>query len=130
MPEDYLAAPADLRARIAELTAERDDARSWARHGYEIGQRTCTWADEGVAPKWLTEGHRPEALQPTEAERRWFELDERRGELIALIKDLADPAPCEQFDHHGYCQTHGWLTDESRCPHARATELLTEVDRA
>lgn len=33
-----------------------DEARSWARHGYEIGQRSCTWTDHGVAPKWLTEG--------------------------------------------------------------------------
>lgn len=43
----------------AELTAlydALDEARSWARHGYEIGQRSCTWADHGVAPAWLTEG--------------------------------------------------------------------------
>ena len=33
------------------------DARSWARHGYEIGQRSCTWSDHGVAPKWLTDDH-------------------------------------------------------------------------
>lgn len=32
------------------------DARSWARHGYEIGQRHCGWSDHGVAPAWLTEG--------------------------------------------------------------------------
>lgn len=31
------------------------DARSWARHGYEIGQRSCTWSDAGVAPRWLTD---------------------------------------------------------------------------
>jgi hypothetical protein len=35
-----------------------EEARSWARHGYEIGQRSCTWSDHGVAPKWLT-GHWP-----------------------------------------------------------------------
>jgi hypothetical protein len=38
------------------------DARSWARHGYEIGQRSCTWSDHGVAPKWLTDEHDPDAL--------------------------------------------------------------------
>jgi hypothetical protein len=32
------------------------DARSWARHGYEIGQRSCTWSDQGVAPDWLKSG--------------------------------------------------------------------------
>jgi hypothetical protein len=30
------------------------EARTWARHGYEIAQRSCTWFDHGVAPKWLT----------------------------------------------------------------------------
>lgn len=44
------------------LRADVLDARSWARHGYEIGQRSCTWSDQGVAPTWLTEGHTPEAL--------------------------------------------------------------------
>jgi hypothetical protein len=43
----------------AELTAlydALDEARQWARHGYEIGQRHCGWSDHGVAPTWLTEG--------------------------------------------------------------------------
>jgi hypothetical protein len=31
------------------------EARQWARHGYEIGQRHCGWSDHGVAPAWLTE---------------------------------------------------------------------------
>lgn len=43
-----------------EHAADADDAlaeaRSWARHGYEIGQRHCGWSDHGVAPAWLTEG--------------------------------------------------------------------------
>lgn len=33
-----------------------DEARMWARHGYEIGQRHCGWSDHGVAPAWLTDG--------------------------------------------------------------------------
>lgn len=33
------------------------DARSWARHGFEIGQRSCTWSDNGVAPDWLIYEH-------------------------------------------------------------------------
>jgi hypothetical protein len=41
----------------------------------------------------------------------------------ALLEDLADPDPC-QYDHHGYCQAHGWLQIEPRCPHLRAKELL------
>jgi hypothetical protein len=41
------------------LRQDRDEARSWARHGYEIGQRHCGWTDHGVAPGWLTEGWPP-----------------------------------------------------------------------
>lgn len=36
--------------------SELAEARSWARHGYEIGQRHCGWSGHGVAPAWLTEG--------------------------------------------------------------------------
>jgi hypothetical protein len=36
-----------------------DEARNWARHGYEIGQRHCGWSDHGVAPAWLTEDWPP-----------------------------------------------------------------------
>jgi hypothetical protein len=46
-----------------------------------------------------------------------------RAELIEIIRDLTDPDPC-QYDHHGYCQAHGWMDTEPRCPHARAADLL------
>lgn len=42
-----------VAGREAEKLAE---ARMWARHGYETGQRHCSWSDFGVAPAWLTEG--------------------------------------------------------------------------
>lgn len=41
------------------LTEQLQEARRWARHGYEIGQRHCGWTDHGVAPNWLTEGWPP-----------------------------------------------------------------------
>lgn len=47
------------RAVVSELNSMEDavtEARMWARHGYEIAQRSATWSDFGVAPKWLTEG--------------------------------------------------------------------------
>jgi len=53
--EDYIT----LDARHSEVVAELAEARSWARHGYEIGQRHCGWTDHGVAPAWLTEGWPP-----------------------------------------------------------------------
>lgn len=43
--------------------------------------------------------------------------------LLELIADLTDLSPC-WYDHHGYCQGHGWMATEPRCPHARAAEVL------
>lgn len=43
--------------------------------------------------------------------------------LRELLEHLTDEDPC-WFDHHGYCQAHGWMETEPRCPHARAKELL------
>jgi hypothetical protein len=47
---------AQLRRQLAEAREQLAEARIWARHGYEIGQRHCGWTDHGVAPEWLTEG--------------------------------------------------------------------------
>lgn len=44
-------------------------------------------------------------------------------ELLELIDQMRDPDPC-WYDHHGYCQAHGWMATEPRCPHARAAELF------
>lgn len=51
--------------------------------------------------------------------------DERRRieEALELLRELIDPDVC-WFDHHGYCQAHGWLTNDGQCPHARAKQLL------
>lgn len=46
--------------------SELEEARSWARHGYEIAQRSGTWSDTGVAPAWLTDGWEPGALEGTD----------------------------------------------------------------
>ena len=45
--------------------------------------------------------------------------DLKAGEIIL---DLVDGDDC-YFDHHGYCQAHGWM-DESECPHSRAKKWL------
>lgn len=43
-------------------------------------------------------------------------------ELLGLINDLADMGRCH-YDHHGYCQEHGWFKADIECPHARAQRL-------
>ena len=48
-----------------------------------------------------------------------------RSPLLALIADFVDPDPC-WFDHHGYCQAHGWFETDPKCPHARAKEVLDQ----
>lgn len=45
--------------QLDALYEELNEARMWARHGYEIGQKHCSWSDHGVAPAWLTEGWPP-----------------------------------------------------------------------
>ena len=46
-------------------------------------------------------------------------------ELFDLISDLTDMGDC-YYDHHGYCQEHGWFMSGSECPHARARKLWDE----
>ncbi len=46
-----------------------------------------------------------------------------KTDLLDLVRDFVDPDPCS-FDHHGYCQAHGWTGTTPRCPHARAKEML------
>lgn len=57
---------------------------------------------------------------------------ERTMELLCrsliILKDMVDPNECT-YDHHGYCQEHGWLTKYPPCPHRLAKELLIETKR-
>lgn len=48
------------------------------------------------------------------------------AELSGLVRDLADPDEC-WFDHHGYCQAHGWTATEPACPNGRAQALFPEI---
>lgn len=49
--------------------------------------------------------------------------DEEVERLRALVADFVDSDPC-RYDHHGYCQAHGWFETDPPCPHKRAKELL------
>lgn len=50
-------------------------------------------------------------------------VDRDQSAALTILADMVDPDPC-WYDHHGYCQAHGWTQTEPRCPHARARELL------
>lgn len=45
-------------------------------------------------------------------------------ELIKLVKELADPDPCE-YDHHDFCQAHS--LHPKPCPHGRAKTILNKI---
>lgn len=84
----------ELRAAnewIERLSGEVDEARQWARHGYEIGQRHCGWTDHGVAPTWLTDGW-PRSTGSCEHLKLSADLDTR----ITRARDLHRAA-----DHRG-----------------------------
>ncbi|WP_162602947.1 hypothetical protein [Streptomyces sp. CS090A] len=58
------------------------------------------------------------------------EGSERLALVEALVADFIDPDPCH-FDHHGYCQAHGWFATDPGCPHGRAKALgLEETEEA
>jgi hypothetical protein len=53
---------------------------------------------------------------------------QRAEQAEAILRELIDPSPCDHFDHHGQCQTHGAWDDQGRCLHARGRELLVALD--
>lgn len=86
------------------LRQDRDEARSWARHGYEIGQKHCGWTDHGVAPDWLTEGWPPH-IDSCEHLKKAAEYDEALSRVRALpeqpqVMDAQHPDPSSYL--HGY----------------------------
>lgn len=97
----------ELRAAnewIERLTAERDEARTWARHGYEIGQRHWGWTDHGVAPAWLTDGWQP-SIGTCEHLKKAAEYDE----ALTRVRNLPEQPEAMDAQHpdpsgylHGY----------------------------
>ncbi|MEU1272960.1 hypothetical protein [Streptomyces sp. NPDC005799] len=69
----------NAEARDKELS----EARQWARHGYEIGQKHCGWTDHGVAPAWLTEGW-PNSFDSCEHLKQAAAYDEALSRVRAL----------------------------------------------
>ena len=51
----------------------------------------------------------------------------RNAELKDVLGALTDDDDC-QYDHHGYCQAHGWMTTETRCANARARDMLASQE--
>lgn len=86
---------------IERLAAERDEARGWARHGYEIGQKHCSWSDHGVAPAWLTEGWPPH-IDSCEHLKHAAEYDE----ALTRVRNLPEQPEIMDSQHE---QPQGYL---------------------
>jgi hypothetical protein len=88
---------------IKRLTADREEARNWARHGYEIGQRHCGWTGHGVAPAWLTDGWPPH-IESCEHLKRAADLEEAE----AIRKRVAKEQKGALTDALGMDQLRDW----------------------
>lgn len=73
-----------------------------------------------IETPWTDE--RPVASAQDDRDRLLAERDRLRD----LVRELTDPSPCEQFDHHGNCQTHD---GGDNCAHARAQQYLAALDQ-
>ncbi|MEV0220914.1 hypothetical protein [Streptomyces sp. NPDC050704] len=97
-------APSVVADDDATLQEQLAEARQWARHGYEIGQRHCSWSDHGVAPAWLTEGW-PHHFDSCEHLRRAAEYDEALSRVRALSESpevMNADQPNPEVWRHGY----------------------------
>lgn len=124
---------ADLRAEVIRLHGLLEDARSWARHGYEIGQRSNLWSDHGVAPKWLTTGW-PSHFDADPVTKVVAQLDtlltESRTALRALLGAATTP-PTEgrEIDQPSYDRWHGETVDPDAFGVAGHTYLDASPER-
>jgi hypothetical protein len=93
----------ELIERAEQAEAERAEARMWARHGYEIGQRHCSWSDHGVAPAWLTEGW-PPRFDSCEHLKRAAEYEE----ALTRVRNLPiEPELMDARQEHPSVWRHG-----------------------
>ena len=66
----------------------------------------------------------PEPRQPAPSGTVQDVVRQALGHLRGLLDAMG---PCEQFDHHGYCQSH---FVESPCRAAKAREFLESLSNA
>lgn len=114
-----------------------------APHAYVVVRRThSAWADRPewaggafIVPAhqadeiehWRKQGYTLIGIAPDGDAGTRAVFDPSVEQLRRLLADLTDPDDCD-FDHHGGCQAHGYLTLEpgELCPHAEAKQLLAE----
>lgn len=130
-PARVITDPAELEALpMDSIVVDHHDA------GWQMADRdyddTAVWEYRSAAKssaELLAGGARVRLVHvPGEEDRRGEAIGEPNVEqLRRLLADLTDPDDCD-FDHHGGCQAHGYLTLKpgELCPHAEAKQLLAE----
>jgi hypothetical protein len=117
----------DEGATAEELRGLVDEARMWARHGYEIGQRHCGWADAGVAPAWLTEGW-PRHFDSCEHLKQAADLDTA---LVRVRSLPTEPEVMDAQEPNAGSYLHGYKVAIGDAKHAaRIPASSEEADRA
>ncbi|KKN54865.1 hypothetical protein LCGC14_0587580 [marine sediment metagenome] len=124
---------AKLRAAEADanqLRGERDEATECYGKALKDLEKVLDQRDELL--RWGNAAMvRFEAMLLTKedfidaAAERHRELEADANRLSKALEGITDPDPCTVFDHHGYCQTHGWLS-ETLCGHAAARIALRQ----
>ena len=76
-----------------------------------------------------TEAIAKEAKMTREEALKWrFKMPGLLARSLEILKDIYDEGEC-QYDHHGSCQTHGWINmGNCPCPHMRARALFEEIE--
>lgn len=68
---------------------------------------------------------KPTADQMEQLRRVLPKLADYIENMESLLHDLADHEDGDcRFDHHGYCQEHGWFATDPKCPIQRYKELM------
>ena len=116
----------DWEDELARLRQDRDEARSWARHGYEIGQKHCGWTDHGVAPAWLTEGW-PNSFDSCEHLKQAAELEKAED----IRKRVAKECKTALLDALGMDRTRDWddIRNAARGIRKQRDEQATAIER-
>ncbi|MFE2353437.1 hypothetical protein [Streptomyces parvulus] len=119
MAEAWMRSQAEVTGRL-EWVADEQLATGRYDRWFELVQRHDDGVDTG--PGIIVRRRLADETTDTETTAD-------TSELLGLIRDFLDPDPCS-FDHHGYCQAHGYLGGEPMsCPHGRAKKLLAELDQ-
>lgn len=109
---------AEAVAEIKKLKDTREGATHWAGNAVHFQQEANELREQLISKERLIESQR-------EVNRN---LRSEEWQARLLLSEMVSTEAC-QLDHHGHCQSHGWMRSEPTCPHGRAEALLRKGHR-